>query len=261
MTQTVSIVMLTCNNMAKVQRCLPTWLPLLRDHIVEEWLILDNGSVDGTRMWLEHFSRKHPKIKVSGARDNLGCAGGRAELFQRAKGDLILSMDSDVRRVSRKAIRTLAELLDNPRIGIVGDRGGGVRADWTWTSEASTRYVGEIPLVCGYCQMFRRSALDHVALDMFYNPYWLEDSDFCLQFRDKLGQVGFVQPCGIQHVWSGTNSGGRPEQETRWEYFCAKWRKRFGDTIVYTPPPRRIPASPWLSKYRDRPPSRRPRSQ
>lgn len=235
MTQTVSLLTLTCNNAGKAQRCMVSWLPILKTDQIAEWLILDNASKDGMVDWLLKFSAVNKKIRVIYSRKNLGCAGGRDVLFKQAAGDLLLSLDSDVKLVNRNAVRLLAAELNNPKIGIVGDHGGGVRADWTWTEEAPSDYEGEIPIVSGYCQMFRRSALQHVGLDLFYSPYWLEDSDFCFQLRDKLGQVGLIKHCGVQHVWSGTNSGGTLEQAARWAHFREKWQKKFGVDGVYPP--------------------------
>lgn len=238
MTQTVSILMLTCNNFVKVRKCVFSWLPAIRDAFISELLILDNASTDGTVAWLKDFATRSDKIRVIYSPKNLGCAGGRDVLFRQAKGDLLLSLDSDVMLTNRNAVLNLAAELENPRIGIVGDHGGGVRADWTWTVEAPRRYAGDAPIVTGYCQMFRRSALEHVALDLAYNPYWLEDSDFCFQLRTKLNQVGFIKHCGVKHAWSGTNSGGKPEQLAKWEHFRAKWQEQLGHSVVWTPPPR-----------------------
>lgn len=235
MTQTVSLVMLTCNNLAKVRRCVFSWLAAAKDEFLTEWLILDNASTDGTASWLKEFAPRNSKIRVTYSPKNLGCAGGRDWLFQQATGDLILSLDSDVLLTSRRAVSLLAAELENPQIGIVGDHGGYVNPDWSWTVEASRRYQGEIPIVTGYCQMFRRSALEHVRLDLRYNPYWLEDSDFCFQLRTKLGQVGYLRHCGVRHEWNGTNSGGLPEQAAKWAYFREKWQGPLGAAVTVVP--------------------------
>lgn len=259
MTQTVSILMLTCNNFAKVRKCVFSWLPAIRDDFVTELLILDNASTDGTVAWLKDFAARDGKIRVIYSKENLGCAGGRDVLFKQAAGDLLLSMDSDVLMVNRRAVTILAHELEDPRIGIVGDHGGGVRADWKWTAEAPKRYEGEAPIVTGYCQMFRRRALEHVALDLAYNPYWLEDSDFCFQLRAKLNQVGFIRHCGVKHVWNGTNSGGKPEQAKKWAYFQEKWQEQLGTSVVWSaskrravPPVIRQPGSPPVTKTHER---------
>lgn len=236
MKQSVSLLMLTCNNVSKAQKCLSSWLPVIRDDYITEWLILDNASTDGTADWLRSFVAYSKKIRVIYSRQNLGCAGGRDVLFRQAKSDLLLSLDSDVRLFNRQAVRILAGELTDPLIGVVGNHGGGVRPDWTWTSEAPAGYEGKISIVSGYCQMFRRSALKHVALDLAYSPYWLEDSDFCLQLRDRLGQTGMIKQCGVHHMWSGTNNGGETAAKEKWAYFRDKWQSKMGELVVYTPP-------------------------
>jgi GT2 family glycosyltransferase len=234
---TVSILMLTCNNAAKAQQCVFSWLAAAKDEFVIEWLILDNASTDDTPVWLKEFSQRSNKIRTIYSKTNLGCAGGRDVLFKQATGDLLLSLDSDVLLMNRHAVSALADALKDPRIGVVGDHGGGVRPDWTWTNEVPKSFEGEVPLVSGYCQMFRRSALEHVSLDLAYNPYWLEDSDFCFQLRHKLGQVGLVRHVGMRHAWSGTNNGGRPDQLRKWAYFKNKWQEKLGNSVIYAPHP------------------------
>lgn len=226
---TLSVVMVTHNNLYKVRKCLSSWLSFIPAMYVAEWLVLDNCSTDGTRQWLRTLKRHTKKLRLIESEENLGCAGGRHKLFSAAKGDLVFSLDSDVLLRNRGGIHAMMHTLKNDNtVGIVGDHGGWVLPDWSWTEEAPDKYSGTAPIVTGYCQMFRRSALKHVELDLAYNPYWLEDSDFCLQILTKLNQTGYVMPCGVRHEWSQTNSGDKTAQKSKWAYFRSKWQARVG---------------------------------
>lgn len=206
-----------------------SWVPAVAASTVAEWLVLDNGSTDGTVQWLHALARRVKKLRVIASPENLGCAGGRKRLFAEATGDLIFSMDSDVWLRNRSGMASMIRTLEqNNTVGIVGDHGGWVKRDWSWTQEAPRDYVGTAPIVTGYCQMFRRSALERVSLDLAYNPYWLEDSDFCLQIMTKLNQTGQVMRCGVYHAWSKTNSGAALARKSKWEYFKGKWQNVIG---------------------------------
>jgi GT2 family glycosyltransferase len=231
--KTLSIVMLTHNNGERDKRCLSSWLPFVQLPQVKEWLILDNGSTDNTVTILKTMRRQvAAKTFITESPENLGCAGGRDVLFNKARGDYILSLDSDALLTNRGRVMTMMKMLEqNDKVGVVGDHGGWVKRDWTWCTEANWRFSGTIPIVSGYCQMFRRSALEQVQLDLAYNPYWLEDADFCLQFRQRLRQTCFRMSCGIKHEWSKTNSGTTETQREKWAYFKNKWYGQFNDAL------------------------------
>ena len=222
---TLSLVMVSYNGFDKVRRCLSSWIPFVHAGHVTEWLILDNGSTDGTLQWLHNLARQVKKARIIKSPTNLGCCGGRKQLFAAATGDVILSLDADVLLRNRNGVASMLHTLTTrPEVGIVGDHGGWVKRDWSWTEEAPKKYVGPVPIVTGYCQMFRRDILKTVELDLAYSPYWLEDSDFCLQLVTRLKQTGWVLPAGVHHAWSKTNSGKLIEQRAKWAYFRNKWQ-------------------------------------
>lgn len=219
----VSIVQLTYNNMDQVRRHLPTVAWMAARDEVAEWIVLDNASTDGTREQLAEFAKTWPKLRVICSDENLGCGGGRNVALRQAAGDLILSMDSDVDVTRPAALAEMAADLERPKVAVVGQHGGYVRRDWLWTQEAAADYVGPVPIVCGFAQLFRRSVLDIWKLPEGYPPYWLEDSDFCLQLQEGLGQGGWVGNYGLVHKWSQTNANENTRQAT-WRMFRKRWR-------------------------------------
>jgi GT2 family glycosyltransferase len=191
-----SILMLTHNRADEVKRCFASLEPTLRRPDVR-CVVLDNASQDGTWDYIltESPSRYHHTI---GSDVNYGVAGGRARLLKEAKGEYVVFLDSDTQIVDPNWLDVLGSVLDkNENIGMVGPGGSFVLPDWSGFTAAQPH--AECDCVAGYCQMFRRSLLDlGVAMDTRYDKFWTEDSDFCMQIRDKGWDV-YCQPVGVLH--------------------------------------------------------------
>jgi glycosyltransferase involved in cell wall biosynthesis len=219
----ISIVQLSHNNRAQVARCLPTVARLAERADVGEWIVLDNASTDGTLQELDGLAGRSPKLEVIRAAENLGCGGGRNVIWRRARGELVLSLDSDVEVLDPSALDRMLEDLARPGIGVVGEHGGWVRPDWSWTVEAPMAHVGPVPIVCGFAQLFRRREVDTWAQRPEYGPYWLDDSEFSLQCLAR-GLGGWVGQYGLRHEWSGTNGRVEAERLAAWAAFRSRWR-------------------------------------
>lgn len=120
-------------------------------------------------------------------------------------------------------------------IGIVGAHGGIVRSDWSSCYGLPHGTTGLCDWISGYCQMFSREVYDRgCVLDMQYNPFLLEDTDFCFQIRHNLGLRSFVLgavSAAVQHKWGGTCAGTKEENKAKWQYFVSKWQ--YADKDVY----------------------------
>ncbi len=222
MTQ-ISVLFLTKNRSKVVRKCLTSLEYLLIDKRIKEWIILDNASEDNLPKWLKRRYIRNPKVKLYFSDTNLGVAGGRDKLTSVAQGDMFWILDSDVEDCNQSILNHLLPVLKTPDIGIVGLHGVNVMEDWTWVKGT----LGYADGVSGYCQLFSRNLYDSgCRLDHAYNPYWLEDTDFCMQAKYKLGLHSYVHsipPNVIQHKWGKTCAGGKEEQEKRWKYFVSKW--------------------------------------
>ncbi len=230
----ISMLFLTHNKADLTTRCFKSLDYTLERDDVLEWIIIDNASTDQYFLrWLSELSLEHKKIKLYGSKENLGVAGGRNRLMRLAQGDTFLSLDSDVLDKSRKFIPALATMLDQPGIGIVGLHGAFLLPNWKWVDSQSTKYSGYVEAVTGYCQMFNRSIYDDgCEYDEFYNPYWIEDTDFCFQIRYHFKLKPYVLgmgDSGLIHKWGQTNSGGDRERRKRWNYFVKKWQPVYDD--------------------------------
>ena len=221
---TVSIVQLTHNNLDQVRRCLPTIAAIAARPEVVEWIVLDNASTDGTGPELCRMMFRFPKLKVILSQENLGCGGGRNVVWRQAAGDLVLSMDSDVAAVEPDRLAGMICDLERPGVGLVGEHGGWVKRDWSWTEEAPAGYVGPVPIVCGFCQLFRRELVDAWVQRPEYGPYWLDDSEFSLQVQEAHDLSGWIARYGMVHQWSGTNGKDERVRRAAWDAFRTRWQ-------------------------------------
>lgn len=222
---TVSVVQLTHNNRQQARRCLPTVARLVERPEVAEWLILDNGSTDGTVEDLQALARNCPKLRLILRPKNLGCGGGRNVLWREARADVVLSMDSDVTVEYPGRLPAMLQDLARPGVGIVGEHGGWVRRDWSWTREAPRGYVGLVPIVCGFCQLFPRGYVEGWTQRAEYGPYWLDDSEFSLQVQEAHDVQGWVGRYGMRHEWSKTNGRQEGVRRAAWAAFRHRWRR------------------------------------
>lgn len=218
----ISLLFLTYNRRGIVARCFQSLASTLSDPVIE-WRVLDNGSTDGTAEWLLKFAANYDNVFVTLCADNAGVAGGRQILFEQARGDIIVSMDSDVEARRAGWLSRLIAPLDDPAVGLCGPGGNWLTDGWQWYEAAPDGYRGEVDTVSGYCQAFRREVLDRgVEMDMYYNPYWHEDTDLAMQIKSLGYRAMCTGDVGLHHIYAGSGDDGRGNEKQ--SYLASKWR-------------------------------------
>jgi glycosyltransferase involved in cell wall biosynthesis len=219
----LSFVFLTYNRLGITARCLSSLAPTLRRDDVE-WIILDNASVDGTTQWLQKLAAQYPgKVRLNLQARNAGVAGGREILFDMARGDVIISMDSDVEARRAGWLDKLLEPLSRDDVWLCGPGGVVVIDEWTNFAALDPAKPQYADACAGYCQVISRKAIDAgVRLDQAYNPRWHEDSDYCMQVQHAGGKVWHTGDVGLFHVFAMTGDDGSSGGKL-W-YFRNKWR-------------------------------------
>jgi len=113
--------------------------------------------------------------------------------------------------------------MDDPTVGLCGPAGHWLTPGWTWYEPVPDGYVGEVDTVSGYCQVFRRDVFDAGArMDMYYNPYWHEDTDIAMQIRAMNYRVMCTGDVGLHHIYSATGDDGRGHEKQA--YLATKWQ-------------------------------------
>jgi len=190
-----------------------------------ETLVLDQGSTDGTAEWLLRLKGGIPNFLPLLSTKNWGVAGGRQELLDRAKGDILIFLDSDVVAINGDWLDLLiAPLLDGASVGLAGPGGHWVLPDWQWYDPVEKGYAGEVDTVSGFCQAFTRSSIAGFAMDPYFNPYWHEDTDMAMYIKSRGEKVWCTGDIGLHHIFSGSNADATGMKKQA--YLASKWAGR-----------------------------------
>ena len=84
-----------------------------------EFLILDDGSSDGSRAIIEHYAKQDPRITII-ARENRGLIVSLNQLLNAARASIVARMDADDICLPNRFEQQLAYLNTNPDHGVVG---------------------------------------------------------------------------------------------------------------------------------------------
>ncbi|MHC1698303.1 MAG: glycosyltransferase [Geobacteraceae bacterium] len=219
----VSIVILTFNQLEKTKDCITS----IRKHTPEphQIIFIDNGSSDGTVVWLRKLCAGKQNYILIENRHNKGFAAGCNQGIEASQGEYILLLNNDV-IVTKDWLSGLLECSRlTPNGGIVGPMTNnisgiqqvpGVRYDTeAELDEFAAKYREDnrhrrIPFrrIVGFCMLFRRELVDIVGLlDESFGSGNFEDDDFCLRselegFRNVIAGDVF-----IHHVGSATFKG------------------------------------------------------
>lgn len=86
----ISVIILTLNSLKFIKPCLDSILS--QDVDLTEIIVVDNGSVDGTGIFIRE---NYPQVSLIQNKANLGAAKARNQGIQAAKGEWIFSLDCD----------------------------------------------------------------------------------------------------------------------------------------------------------------------
>ncbi|QEH31923.1 Putative glycosyltransferase EpsE [Aquisphaera giovannonii] len=86
-----------------------------------EFLIIDDGSTDGSRAILERYAARDVRIRLN-SRPNTGLAVALNEMIAMARGEYIARMDADDFSLPERFEKQLAFLDENPEYDLVGSR-------------------------------------------------------------------------------------------------------------------------------------------
>lgn len=161
--QNVSVVIPTYNRRERLASALASVLRQTRP--VDEIVVVDDGSTDGTQEMLDAFARQHADIPVVVVRqENRGPSAARNAGMKAARGDLIAFLDDDDVWLPQKTERQLAVFAADPRLDLLGCASniiklyGGPRVarirEWAmlfrnWFATPTVMVRREVALACG----------------------------------------------------------------------------------------------------------------
>jgi len=213
-----STIILTWNQFEYTRLCLDS----IRKHtrVPYELIIVDNGSTDGTRRWLESF----PDIKLVANRENLGFPKGANQGIRASSGENILLLNNDIVVTPGWLRQLLVHLHSADDVGIVGPLtnfaagdqritppyGNLVELDgfaWKLGKQQRGRCL-PTSMIVGFCLLTKRSVLDRIGLlDERFGLGTFEDTDLSHRARQAGYRLLICQDVYVHHFGSRTMLG------------------------------------------------------
>jgi GT2 family glycosyltransferase len=251
----VSIIMLTFNQLAMTRQCVES-LTAHTDHDYE-LIVVDNGSADGTKEYLEQLAAERANIKLIFNEKNVGFSKANNQGMRIAKGDYILLLNNDVILVDGWLDRLLLCLDSDPGIGMVGPA----------TNNAVARQVVEqkvnyddadiqrfacmqllnnagqwfpVHRIIGFCMLVKKEVIEKIGmLDERFGPGGFEDYDFCLRVNQAGYKIMVVSDVFVYHVggqgYHKNNLDYAKLREQNVQIFIEKWCRKALETMEVLP--------------------------
>ena len=209
-----------------------------------EIIVVDNGSTDGTKLFLAEYVRLKRNMTVIENERNLGFPVACNQGIAFSKGEHILLLNNDV-VVSPEWLKGMLECMAaQPDYGVVGPRTNSISGPQQFTDgkysnpEEFTEFAQgfrktfrnyRIPFwrIVGFCMLIKREVIEKIGtFDERFSPGNFEDDDFCL--RSILAGYRNVI-CGdvfVHHHGSASHRSidhGKLLEKNQ-EKFIAKWK-------------------------------------
>jgi GT2 family glycosyltransferase len=206
---------------------------VLADPLVEEFVIVDNGSKPSEAQRLADLAAREPRVKLITGHGNIGFARGANLGARAATTDTFVFLNPDAflqpgclarlaDEIETRAVPAIVggRVLNADRTEQRGARRGDItpltavvslgrlsrfapglrRYDIHWEAELPPNEVTAVPTISGACFCMRRADFD--AVDGFDEGYFLhvEDVDLCWRVRQAGGEVLFHPKAEVVHL-------------------------------------------------------------
>lgn len=212
-----SIVVVTYNSMATLERCLSSVLETTSGQ--NELIVVDNGSVDGTPEFLREFASLEPRVQVVCNGENLGYSAAANIGVQSAQGEFIVLLNPDT-TIGPGTLERMRMVFDMPEVGAVGPTSNNCsglqyiehhipeQGEERFRLDQLHEYVAqnnsgqsvETRLIMGFCLMLSRKAIEDVGQfdeDLFLGS---DDLDYCWRLRNNGYQLRVARDAYVEHA-------------------------------------------------------------
>lgn len=255
----ISLVIPSMNKLDYTARCLDSLL--LTDGIVHEFVLVDNGSTDGTAEYLLDFRRRAaardiPVIVLFNDR-NVGACTARNQAIGLCRGEEIAFLDNDIVLRDRGWLARLHAALNTdariamvtPKLlfpfppfaiehteigispaGVIGYVGRGAPRD-------DPRFAAPRDVQCSAsaCVLVKRAVLDEVGgFDEIFNPVQFEDNDLFYRMKSHGYRLRYEPSVEMYHFENVTTDGS-PKLNFKYQTvkngleFKRRWRHLFAE--------------------------------
>lgn len=190
-----------------VTQCFKANYPLEKIEVI----VINDGSTDRTQEVLEKTQTEYPNLIVVHWKVNQGKRAGMAEGFKRARGEIIVQLDSDS-YIKPEYFRKLIEPFKNPAIGGVCAHADPDNADTNWMTKMQSAYYfmsfrilkaaestyGTVFCLSGCSSAYRKSVV------LPYIDTWLNERFLGLPvtWGDDRGLTNYVMKAGYKTIYT-----------------------------------------------------------
>ncbi len=230
----IAVVTLTHNKLACTRKCLPRLL----DSRDRSWelIVVDNGSSDGTRAWLQDFRKQAAargrSVSIIQNDGNIGCSTARNQGAAQAAESVryLVFMDNDVTIRSRGWLNGLATPLEtHPDMAMTGPKlvypfaphaiqfaGGAVtpggRVVFLGRGEPRDHPAFNAPrdvqcFISACCMVRRTAFMQAGGFDEWFNPVEYEDIDLSYRLRSLGYRIRYLPAVEMLHFENVTTRG------------------------------------------------------
>jgi len=250
-----SVVMPVLDNLACTRLALESVLANT-DNPPYEVVVVDNGSQDPTRQYLEVLAARNRHLRVIRNEDNVGFAAACNQGLDAAAGVLLVLLNNDT-IVPPGWLSGLAERLEDDAVGLVGTTtnrcGGAAQIPVSYENygemlrfarergdASGGRAAVDIAVAEMFCAALRRDVFESVGpLDERFEVAMFEDDDYARRVRDAGFRVVCAETLFVHHF--GEASLGAVAAEGRYGTLFHSNRRRFEEKwgVSWEPPGRR----------------------
>lgn len=163
-----------------------------------EFILIDDGSIDGTYDIISSYAKKDPRIIPIYKKDNMGPKGvvrNLNEALDMAKGEYIARMDADDVALPERLEKQVAFLDKNRKISLVGSGALNIDEDGnllsTFTPDTNSRRM--MRKLVRYNQIYNPTIMFRNNVDVRYRDIFpCEDYDLFLQMTKKGYKLGNI---------------------------------------------------------------------
>ena len=222
-----SVVVVACNYLEDVQRCLSSALSWSDGHSIEV-VVVDNGSTDGTAQWLEDLTGRDGRVRVIHVDHVMGDAAAKNIGLKQSLGRTVIMLDTSA-EITGDMYTALARQLEDARVGVVGPFG--LRTDdLRHFDEVSV--AGEVDAMQAYCFALPRAYIKLAGLlPETFRFYRNLDIQYSFQFKDQGLQVRADPALPVtrhtHRVWSDMAEEEREKlSQSNFRRFLKQWGER-----------------------------------